>query len=564
MRLLLALFMLSGWLSATPTLFFSDLTSGPNSGGETSGSYSGAYVTLYGNHFGATQGSSTVTMNGSACMRVVSWGGSWMWYQKIVVQLGSTCASGSIAVTTSGGTSNPLVFTVRTGNIYCVATSGSDSANGKFPTCWKTVLHARDQMVAGDTVYFENGVSQTVDDGTGFRTTVLLYSGFNAADGNAANPIAWLAYPGATVTIGNSLGNPNFGIRVAVSYWVFSGITFRGDVAVSFEATNGQLIGSDVSCYDPASEIQSCVHAGGADHIYVYGNNVHDTTHASSKLAQGIYMSTDTNHVWIGWNTVANSTVCNGIQMHSSPTGDNGDDQFDIHIHDNVVHDIGCSGIDIATVDPSKGPVEVYNNVVYHTGTTTSWSDGSTGYNMACIYAPGILNHGSAGSGTVEIFNNTLYDCGPVVTDFTTNSAFQLVAGSSPNIRYNLRNNIVYNIASNELYLTGDTSVVTCTGPNDWFGNGTKPAVCSSDVNVDPRFVDAANHDFHLQATSPLLDTGATIAGATTDIDGVTRPQNSIFDLGAYELLTDAGEVTPAAGSSVSGSVLFSGAGSIQ
>ena len=53
-------------LAEAPRLFFTDLTSAPNSGGETVSGFSGAYVTLYGNGFGATQGTSTVTLGGAS------------------------------------------------------------------------------------------------------------------------------------------------------------------------------------------------------------------------------------------------------------------------------------------------------------------------------------------------------------------------------------------------------------------------------------------------------------------------------------------------------------------
>src|SRR5215471_1608141 len=101
--LLLALVILAGAQRADaqtqpPQIFFTDLDSAPNSGGESVSGFAGAYVTLYGNFFGATQGSSTVTWNGLNCLRVVSptgsyngWGSSYFWYQKIIVQLGSSC-----------------------------------------------------------------------------------------------------------------------------------------------------------------------------------------------------------------------------------------------------------------------------------------------------------------------------------------------------------------------------------------------------------------------------------------------------------------------------------------
>jgi len=50
----------------------------------------------------------------------------------------------------------------------------------------------------------------------------------------------------------------------------------------------------------------------------------------------------------------------------------------------------------------------------------------------------------------------------------------------------------------------------------------------------EPGFVDAAQEDFRLEETSPLVDAG-TVTGAAADIDGVPRPQGLGFDLGPYE-----------------------------
>ena len=48
--------------SAPPSLFFSDLESGPNTGGQNN---KGVWVTIWGKGFGATQGTSTVTVGGA-------------------------------------------------------------------------------------------------------------------------------------------------------------------------------------------------------------------------------------------------------------------------------------------------------------------------------------------------------------------------------------------------------------------------------------------------------------------------------------------------------------------
>lgn len=52
----------------------------------------------------------------------------------------------------------------------------------------------------------------------------------------------------------------------------------------------------------------------------------------------------------------------------------------------------------------------------------------------------------------------------------------------------------------------------------------------------DPRFVNVAGSDFHLQASSPAVDRGKTIAGFSWDFAGASRPAGAAWDLGAFEL----------------------------
>ena len=48
-------------------------------------------------------------------------------------------------------------------------------------------------------------------------------------------------------------------------------------------------------------------------------------------------------------------------------------------------------------------------------------------------------------------------------------------------------------------------------------------------------FTNAGSADFSLLVTSDAIDAGQTIAGVTDDIIGTSRPQNSVYDIGAYE-----------------------------
>jgi len=58
------------------------------------------------------------------------------------------------------GSSNGLLFTVRAGNIFFVATTGNDANTGSLGSPWKTIPHAKNTIAAGDITYIENGVSK--------------------------------------------------------------------------------------------------------------------------------------------------------------------------------------------------------------------------------------------------------------------------------------------------------------------------------------------------------------------------------------------------------------------
>src|SRR5262249_12750138 len=65
-------------------------------------------------------------------------------------------------------------------------------------------------------------------------------------------------------------------------------------------------------------------------------------------------------------------------------------------------------------------------------------------------------------------------------------------------------------------------------------GSGTA-AAHTLGSNVDPLFVNAAAHDFHLQPGSPAMERGVSLAAVTADFDGTPRPQGAAYDMGAYE-----------------------------
>ena len=70
-----------------------------------------------------------------------------------------------------------------------------------------------------------------------------------------------------------------------------------------------------------------------------------------------------------------------------------------------------------------------------------------------------------------------------------------------------------------------------------FFDSGTAcggGASCTNNLSGDPKFVNQAWGDYHIDAGSAAIDVGVD-AGVTTDIDGDSRPQRGGYDIGADE-----------------------------
>jgi hypothetical protein len=528
--------------AGAPRLFFTDLESGPSSGGQDG---LGAFVTLYGEGLGPEQGDSTITLEGQPVARVVLWGENNAFARgldQIVVQIDPQASSGDLVVTVGGQASNPLPFAVHPGSIYFVSTAGSDGNDGSFENPWATVPHARDSLAPGDIVYVMDGVSQIAEDNYGAALAL-------ETSGLPGQPMAVVAYPGATATIGST--STEFGLRVPnnsgtlANDWVLAGLVLRGQVQAVDIGGDGssrwRVVGNDISC--PTGDGQTgCFAAALASDIAFFGNEVHDISRQGnqpSKQYHAVYFTTDTNHVEVGWSDIHDNRTCRAIQFHSSPlcapdcgpSDTTGYNQYDLSVHDNWIQGDACDGINFATVDPSQGPVRAFNNVIIHVGAGPHPPDGDSNY--ACIYVAGGTNTGPDGTGAVEIFNNTCYDFGSVDVSWSAAGAFARGPGS-PDLVMDLRNNIVYGLAG-QAYLTTDsnTSLITGTG-NLWFGNGPGPSFLTGNVEADPLFQDLAAFDFHLQPASPAIDVGGD-TGYAFDFVGLFRPQGSAYDIGAFE-----------------------------
>jgi hypothetical protein len=60
-------------------------------------------------------------------------------------------------------------------------------------------------------------------------------------------------------------------------------------------------------------------------------------------------------------------------------------------------------------------------------------------------------------------------------------------------------------------------------------------AGANNTLGAAPMFKDANANDYHLQATSPAVDTADAASTNAVDYDGVARPQGARRDKGAFE-----------------------------
>jgi hypothetical protein len=527
-----------------PAIFYSDITSGPNIGGETVSGFAGSYVTLYGNNFGGTQGTSTVTLNGSSCARVVSWGTRWLWYQKIVVQLGPSCTSGNFVVTTTSGNSNSLPFAVRGGHIYFVSPAGNNASTGSISAPWQTLVKAYQSVTAGDIVYARAGTVATGQDNYG---ATLNISGVN---GTATSPIAFVNYPSEVPVVNATNGASRClnGYPNGISYWTFAGIQWSlpsGSECLYFQSGNNiRLIANDVSC-PQGSGSTGCITTAsdGVPFLEFFGNVVHDTGCPGSMTSSysvcgdtqktyhafywGDFTGTLSHDLNIGWNDVHNVYGCRGIMVHPAD-GTAGREAYNFTMHDNHIYNVRCDGLRLANTNANKGAVSVYNNVIWHVGTGPAPSGIDANY--SCIY----VDDGNGSPTTpVEIYNNTCYDGGSRGASEGNAGAFSI------GVPARFRNNIAQEVAG-EVYFDNGSNLSNLSGSNNiWFGVSGAPSQTAGNITADPMLTTLAigsTANLTLSAASPAIGAGTATLFPVYDDAGLIRP--SLPSIGAYELVS--------------------------
>jgi len=576
---------------AAPVCMYQDVQSGPASGGEGGG---GTYVDVFGTGFGSSLSAITITVNGTAVTNKIYLGADNTGNrQQLGFQVPSgTTGSGSIVITAPGGSCSNLSFTVRSGSIYYIGAGIDNVTTGTAFTCanfkngtagdglggsgtytspWtltnvvsiglnggsgntgpatnaRTPQPYYNCLAQGDTLVFLNGANFPYFGGQLF-SALAFDSGFTAAI-----PTTVMARPGATVIIGGD-GYVTGGIRdYSDEYMVVAGLTLTGTStssaagsALSFGETSA---GPDMrtvnnviqcpDCYGSSGALSGGFEADSSTNDEVLGNYVTGAGCAapgglSNKQYHSIYVYGNTQE--IGWNKIASVCTYNGIQINYGPDDSLGYGNFSIH--DNDIEGANGAGINLATLDPTQGPINVYNNIVHHVGIqAASDSDG----NHACIASPGEAT--TAGSGTVNIYNNTLWDCSSDLNANNVNNASAILAfyeNAQTGLTLNLVNNIIAqpaytNTGTQNVYLSNTgVSGPTLTGSNNIFYSASTPgstspasSLTSQAIPTNPKFASVTTPgpwtNLELQSGSPAIGAGTSSLASTLDFVGVTRP----------------------------------------
>lgn len=424
---------------------------------------------------------------------------------------------------------------------YYVAPNGDDSNPGTVTQPWRTIQHAADTMVAGETALIRNGVY--------YEQVKTEHNG-----DTAGGYIAFSAYPGETPVIdGTGVDTGNNGFGIDHSYIKILGLEIRN-------WNDNGIIGWNAGYI----EISDCkIHDVGG------GIGLFDGTHDFSINRVKMY-----NITMGGFDaSPAGGADCyNGVindcTVHTGRDREQNCDGFGLghgEEHNFVfnrceVYDI-FDGFDISARDTQINSCSSHDN--WNTGYKI-WSD-----NVTLTNSLGYHNEGNnlqlpwnEVPGTVTLQNCDFVDS-QIDNIWVQNSAdslhiYNCILAGGDNVgldfeqwgadTYRGNYNIFHNdnpdraivVRDRELEFSLDT--ITAGNWTSYSGQDQHSLVCP-DVGTQ-LFANLASWDFHLKQGSIAIDAGTQSNAPKVDRDNLQRPQGAGYDIGSYEYGQSSGQPT--------------------
>jgi parallel beta-helix repeat protein len=409
---------------------------------------------------------------------------------------------------------------------YFVATTGSDTAAGSSSNPWLTLQYAVDQVKAGDTIKVESGTYAGCRIGNN--------GNFNSASGTASNPITLEADSSASVVVDAAGPNNYHGSDIevenfssTVQYWVINGIECEkstSDAGIDIRTANHITV-ENCTCYD---NNQYGIFLAFSNYAVLKNNTCSYSVHQ-----HGIYDSNSGDYATITGNTIDNNEGC-GIEFNGDKSEGGKGYMTGNLIAGNIIYDnggtngagggaaINCDGMTKSTIENnllygntagglvlyngdsaagSKNNIVVNNTIIMPSG--SRWAVNISAKSTGNVLYNNILEGGGKGSGCIEISQNSLSGFISDYNIYLGNMTFSTNSGSST------------------------MSLTT------WLTKMGDDAHSFTSTNAS-MFVDPSTNDYHLLSTSKAIGAGTSTDAPTTDLDGNTRPSNSI-DIGCYQ-----------------------------
>ena len=538
--------------AGSPVVLYTDVASGPNSGGENN---EGAYLSIFGKNFGTTGLGSTVKVyiNGVAINNYRYLGPSRGRpdIQQITVQVGSlgNPTPGTalpIKVVVNGVASNTdQTFTVNPGRMLFVSQSGNDATAvpGDISHPYRHVQNgstgAFDVAKPGDTIVMLGtplaGAPITTDPTPAGSAWTDVYNGYfvrfiwtngTAPTGaSGSGPIALIAYPNDDVYIYESYASGAKGAITGVDTTQYAGGRYvtvadlrieaggaAGVINQQIAGQNWRVVNNEVTAATGSTDPYNLAGGitGNGSNTFWVGNYVHDITSASPGEMHGIYIDGDGSYT-VAYNRIEQVTDGTGFQVYVD--GSNGSTVAnDVVFHHNMVDSVAKYGINIA--DGSSNGFVYYDNVVYNA-------------------AYGCLRFNTVSLSGAKIYNNTFYNC-------SSHGGYGVVTNdwNLPASALDMENNILYassggSYAGGSVGMSGGIGTVT----HNLFYNGNDgDSWDAHPISGNPLFMSLSSAmNLDLQTGSPAISAGSTAVAPIVTTDYALTPRSSTsIDIGAY------------------------------
>ena len=489
----------------------------------------------------------------------------------------------TVMLTASAAGADPfnVVVAISTGASFYVSTNGNDTAVGTSASPWKTIQHAANTAIAGDTVYVEAGTyNESINlpnSGSPTAGSIIFrnYPGQAAIVSGTGVPCCGSSVQGLFNITGNqsylilygfqienytsnNVNNVPAGIYVSGSgrYIQIVNSTVHGITETAGAGGNAHGIGFYGTAAAPLSNItlmgnnvygmvtgnsETITIEGNVDGFSVVGNSVHDNNNIGID-ATGFYGTGPAGSDQARNGVISGNTVYNITSLHNPAYNGLGADGIycdgctAVTIERNLVY--ACD-LNIEAASENAGRYSTYvtiaNNVVY-------------GGNLAGI-SIGAYASTVGGSQNIAIVNNTLFE------NNTTGGGgdFQIQYHASSNL---FENNIVY-AGSYGVMVNGivdstarpvklDYNLYYTTASHNFYWQGAEynTFMVYRDVSTQDAHSLFLNPDFQPQnydvtAASPARNAGNFTLGSadygTLDFAGNPRTTGSTINIGAYQ-----------------------------